>query len=598
MKKLKFGVMSTAAALALAGLVSCGSTSKSLTVCVGPNPDTIDPALNSAVDGATMIIHAFSGITKFVQDGDSTKIVPDVADDAFDYTSDYTTAADGKVTYKIPLKKDLKWSDGTSYDANAFVYSWNRAASGKLAADYGYMFDVIDGYEECSADTTGAAKLNVSASEDGNTLTVVLNNYVPYFGELLAFPTYMPVKESVVEANGESWATDASTYIGNGPMKMVSWTADSSIVMEKNENYYGKDDVTCEKITFALSDDDASQLANFQKGDWQFIDSVPNDQMKTLAADDPDEYFVVGQLGTYYCCFNINDDTFSTIANTEKKRENVRKALTIMLDRQYIVDEIGQAGQTPANSFVATGLTDPAGGEFTDHNGVNGDGSGYFDASEDAVTANQKDAVELIKGAGFTYDDATGKFTNFPKISYITNKGTGHVLIAQYIQGVFDKFGISMDVSQQEWADFLQTRKDGNYSMARNGWLGDYNDPISFLDMWTTGSGNNDIQLGKDEHKTYAAYSVDLNNDGSIGSDETGLTWAESYDVLIGKIKASTVPTERFKMMHNAETLLMSTWTVCPIYNYTDVYMKSSKVKGFYSTPTGFKYFMHTTITE
>lgn len=464
------------------------------TVCLASEPATIDPALNSSVDGASLCAHAFSGIMKF--DTDGSTLIPDVADDTFDPAKAYVTNSDNTVTYTIPLKKNLKWSDGTSYDARAFVFAWNRAAGGKLAGDYGYMFDVIKGYDEVSADTTGTKKLAVEAVADAdgtyNTLKVTLNNYVPYFTELLAFPAYYPLKDTV-DYEG-TWATDPSTYVCNGPMVLKQWSHNSAMVYERNPNYHGTT-AKASKITFALSDDDASMVTNFKSGAWAFIDSVPNDQMDNLKATYPNEYFVVGQLGTYYVCFNVKDGTFNQVANTEEKREDVRNGLGLLIDRNYIVKEIGKAGQTPANGFVATGLTDPEGGEYVSHNGPKGDGSGYYSTASADLASNRASAVELIKSAGYTFDGS--KFTNFPKITYITNNSSGHVAIAEYLQTTFAAYGISMEIQKQEWADFLATRKAGQYSVARNGWLGDYNDPISFLDMWTSDSGNNDCHFGQ-----------------------------------------------------------------------------------------------------
>ena len=465
------------------------------TVCLASEPATIDPALNSSVDGASLCAHAFSGVMKFASDGKT--LVPDVALDSFDPEKAYVTNSDGSVTYTIPLKKGLKWSDGSSYDARAFVFAWNRAAGGKLAGDYGYMFDVIKNYAAVSADTTGVEKLAVEAVADGdgtyNTLKVTLNNYVPYFTELLAFPAYYPVKEEIADYEGK-WATDPSTYVTNGPMILKQWDHDSAMVYEKNPYYHGTAPKAT-KITFALSDDDASMVTNFKNGSWALIDSVPNDQMENLEKTYPDEYFVAGQLGTYYVSFNIKDGTFNEVANTEEKREAVRNGLSLLIDRNYIVKEIGKAGQTPANGFVATGLTDPLGGEYVSHNGVKGDGKGYFSTAAADLVSNRNAAIELIKGAGYTFDGT--KFTNFPKIAYITNNSSGHVAIAEYLQTTFSNYGISMDIQKQEWNDFLATRKAGQYNVARNGWLGDYNDPISFLDMWTSESGNNDCHFGQ-----------------------------------------------------------------------------------------------------
>ncbi len=469
---------------------------KDYKVNVGPNPDSIDPAVNSAVDGATLIIHAFSGLMKNAVVEGEIGVAKDVASSV---TS--TTLADGKVQYVFTLRDNLKWSDGTSYDANDFVYSWNRAAGAKLGADYGYMFDVIDNYDKVCEDETGVEKLNVTASADGKTLTVILTNACPYFLELCAFPAYFPVKQSIVEANEDTWATAPATYIGNGPMKLTSWTRDSEMVYEKNEYFHDKDDVKATKLTFGLTGDDTVMINNYKQGNWVFIDSVPNDEINALKAGTAQttaaEFYVEGQLGTYYLSFNINSSAFGAKADTEEKRVKVRQAISLMLDRNHIVTEIGKAGQTPANAFVATGLSDPLGGEFVDHNGVNGDGQGYYSVKSSDLTSNRAKAVELLKEVGYTYDESTKKFTDIPSFTYIYNTGTGHQAIGEYVQATLALYGLDMKLENQEWADFLNTRKAGDYTLARNGWLGDYNDPISFLDMWTTASGNNDCQFGR-----------------------------------------------------------------------------------------------------
>jgi oligopeptide transport system substrate-binding protein len=596
MKKFRKFVAVIPAMLAVASLVSCGGgetpveTKNEFTVCIASNPDTIDPALNSAVDGATLIVHAFSGLLKLEKNsaGD-VEIVPDVASEM----PTYKTNADGSCTVTVKLKSGLKWSDGTSYDANAFVYSWNRAASGKTASDYGYMFDGIKNYAACSADTTGAEKLGVSASSDGMTLTIELDNYLPYFDGLLAFPTFFPVNQKAVEANPDTWATSPSTYISNGPMKLSSWTLNSNMVYEKNPNYFDADKVTCDKLTFALSDDDASILTNYQNGSYDFIDTVPNDQIKTLQASSPKEFFIDGIAGTYYISYNVSSPVFDAVADTETKRESLRNGLNLLIDRNYICDEIGQAGQTPGNGFVCSAISDTDGSKWVSHNGPKHDGSGYYSVAAADLASNRAKGVEMIKAAGFTYDETSKKFTNVPSFEYILNNSSGHIAIAEYLQSTFKQYGIEMKLVTSEWADFLNTRKAGGYTLARNGWNADFDDAINFLDMWTSGSGNNDSQYGKGSNAKVKHYSADLNRDGSIGSGESNLTWSESYDALVTLSRKETDKTKRSAILHELEDLLMSTGGICPIYNYTDVYMKKESMDGFYDNAFGYKYFMY-----
>jgi oligopeptide transport system substrate-binding protein len=263
-----------------------------INVCVGSEPDTIDPALNSAVDGAVLTSHLFAGLAKWDQDANGNLIIS--ADCATELPEGVAND-DGTITYTYTLKDGLKWSDGADLTAKDFEFAWKRAASEALGADYGYMFEVVKGYPN---------DLAVEAIDD-KTLTVTLNNAVAYWNELLAFPTYFPVREDVV-AN-EGWATDASTYVSNGAYTMTGWEHNSTITLTKNENYHGAADVTMNEIKFYLSDDANNMLTNFKNGTWQLIDDVPTNEIAALKVEYPDEFVVAGQIGTYYVCWNINE---------------------------------------------------------------------------------------------------------------------------------------------------------------------------------------------------------------------------------------------------------------------------------------------------
>ena len=571
---------------------------ESLAVSIASEPDTIDPALNSAVDGGTMIIHLMAGLAKWEQNASGAfEIVPDVAESL----PEGVVNEDGTVTYTYTLKDSL-WSDGQPVTAGDFVFAWNRAAGPALGADYGYMFEVVDGYASLATEegepVEGAA-LNVTAVDD-KTLEVTLTNEIPYWNELLAFPCYMPVREDVV-AN-EAWATDPSTYIGNGPYVLSDWVHNSVITMTKNENYFDAANVTMPEIQFFLSDDANNMLANFENGSWLLIDDVPTNEIASLKENYPDEFKIEGQLGTYYAAWNINKEILPegsglTGEEAEKAREEIRRAVALLIDRNYIVNDVAQGGQVPASSFVSMGLTDADGKtEFYQNTGVSSSFTGYYDVTEDALESNYAEAVEILKKY-YTFDEASQTFTDVPTFEYLYNTNEAHQAIGEYIQSAVSGVGINMTLDNQEWATFLNTRKEGNYMIARNGWLCDYNDPISMLDMWSTNSGNNDIQYGRDAHKDLKLYSIDLTECGYEDKVENG-TWAETYDVLISRIKSCTDKEARFKMMHMAEDLIMQTGCITPIYYYTDLYMVSSKVDGFYANPLGFKYFMYSTITE
>ena len=278
----------------------------------------------------------------------------------------------------------------------------------------------------------------------------------------------------------------------------------------------------------------------------------------------------------------------TTEAEYAAAEAEIRYAIGLLLDRNYITEEISQAGELPANTFVAAGMADSEG---TFEQNANG-GEGYYSVDKADYEANIQEAIEILKKY---YDFDGTKFVGFPKLTYIYNTNDNHKKIAEYIQSTLSKFGIEMTLENQEWATFLDTRKVGNYSVARNGWVADYTDPICFLDMWVTASGNNDVQYGKGAHADLAIYNLDLTEYGYDVKVENG-TWAETYDVLISTIKACTDSETRFALMHVAEDFLMETGCLTPIYYYTDLYMLDSSVEGFYSIPLGYKYFQNTTV--
>lgn len=586
MKKLVALMMALVMALSCAMAATAEEAKTSIAVCLASEPDTLDPALNSAVDGATLTSHLFSGLAAWAQNAEgkleidaecATELPEPVANE------------DGTMTYTYTLKDGLTWSDGQALTAKDFEFAWKRAASTALGADYGYMFEGVKGYPD---------ELAVEATDE-KTLVVTLNNALPYWNELLAFPAFFPVREDVV-AN-EAWATDPSTYVSNGPYTMTGWDHNSKITLTKNAAYFAADTITMDEIDFYLSDDANNMLANFQNGDWQLIDDVPTSEIASLKEQYPTEFVVAGQIGTYYVCWNINEnilpaDTELTGVEAAQAEAEIRRAVALLLDRNYIVTEIAQAGQVPASSFVAMGMTDADGSEFYQNAGHNEGFDGYYNVSEDAYMDNWNSAVETLKKY-YAYDEATGMFTNFPTLTYLYNTNENHKTIGEYLQGALAGVGITMNLVNQEWNTFLNTRKAGDYNIARNGWVADYNDPICFLDMWVTASGNNDVQFGKGANADLAIYSLDLTPYGYDVKVENG-TWAETYDVLISSIKSCTDKDARYAMMHIAEDMLMSTGCLTPLYFYTDIYMLDDSVQGFYSNPLGYKYFMHCTYAE
>lgn len=445
-------------------------------------PDHLDPALNSTVDGAALASNSFVGLYTSAEDG---SIVPALAD------GDPEVSEDG-TEYTVHMKEGLKWSDGTDLTANDIIYSWNRAADPKTASDYSYLFTVFDGY----GDGTNP-KLNIAAPDD-HTVTFKLTAPCPYIMSLLAFPVFMPVPQASVEAasdwetNPGSWAMEAG-FVSNGAYTLKEWNHDESMVYVKNPNFYNADEVSVDELDFMLSADDTAIVAAYQAGDIDYADTVPNDEIANW--ENTEDFHVIPNLGTYYVAFNVNSDMFE--GKTPEQAANVRKAISYLIDRQYIVDTIGQTDQEVATSFIPSGMSDGHGGQFK----ANDDAYTY--PVEDAVGyyENKVDvdkAVELLKDAGYEFDDNNMLSADTPlTINYLTNEGTGHEAIAQAVQQDVSVIGISMEISVEDWQTFLNDRKNGNFDVAREGWLADYDDPINMLEMFTSQSGNNDCQLGK-----------------------------------------------------------------------------------------------------
>jgi len=565
-----------------------------LEVCLSSEPSTLDPGLNSTVFESSLMSHLFSGLARWDMGSDGQlRIVADSCEEL----SEGVKNDDGSVTYTYKIREGLEWTDGSEVTAEDFAFSWQRAASTALFADYRNMFEIIKGYSqiwEKNEDGTykdNSARLSVNAV-DKYILEVTLVSDVPYWEELLAYPVYFPVKKSAVQ-NG-AWATDADTFVSNGAYKLSSWAHNSTIVLEKNEKYHNADAVTMDRIVFHLTDDGERMLEKFEKGEWLFIDDVPVSRISELKKEYPEEFVVAGQIGTYYVNWNVNESILPeglvlSDEDAEMACAEIRRAVGLLIDRNHIVEEITQAGELPASSFVAMGMTEPDGEQFFRNAGRNEGYPGYYSVSKADYSKSRESALDTLKKY-YSWDGE--RFTDFPTVEYIYNTGDSNREIAEYLRDSLGALGIKVRLSSSERKEFLDTRKAGDYTLARNGWMADYNDPISFLDMWVSNSGNNHVQLGKGTHAYLGIYDLDLTPFG-INITVRGGTWAETYDVLIEEIKKCPDETVRYSLMHLAEDMLMETGCITPLYFYTDIYMIKESVRGYYSNPLGFKYFMY-----
>ena len=520
-----------------------------LSINLASEPEYLDPALNSSVDGGTLAANSFVGLYTY---NANEELIPALAADMPEVSEDGTV-------YSIKMIES-NWSNGDALTANEFIYSWNRVIAEETAADYAYLFDIIARQDDGS--------LAVVAADD-YSLEITLVSPCPYFMELLAFPTFFPVHQASVEAANPDgtvpgkWAQEAG-FVCNGAYTLQSWSHNESMVYVKNPEYYDAANVTMDELHFMLSADDTAIYAAYNSGDVDYIDTVPNDEISSLNGINP-EFGILPNLGTYYIGFNVNDPVFN--GKTVEQAAAMRHAMTLLIDRQYIVDTVGQTGQVPADSFVPAGMADGNGGIFKQED------TSYYDATQTGA-AMIEEAKALFEEAGYTFDD-NNQIQPALSLTYLTNEGTGHVAAAESIQQDFAALGIEMTIKSEDWNVFLEDRKQGNFTLAREGWLADYNDPVNMLEIFLSTSGNNDMQLGK-------------------GDGESAPDWT-AYDALINQIYTTTDFAERVNLMHEAEDMLMDTWAVVPLYYYNDVYMCKSNVQGIYATVFGLKYFMYST---
>ena len=498
-------------------------------------PNTIDPALNSAVDGAVMINHIFEGLYKWVDDGSGNATL------ALGQAKEVTPNAD-KTVYTVKLRDDIKWSDGKDVVAADFVYAWQRLVDPNTAADYCYMADIILNANEIMAGEMDKSELGVKAIDE-KTLEITLHTACPYFEEIMAFPALMPIRSDIIEQYGDQWTFSPETYIGNGQYKMAEWSHNEFIKLVPSETYYDVDKLGPKVIKFVLMDDTNAIYAAYRSGSLNFIQEVPVDEIPGLLSSG--ELKVHPYLGTYYCCFNTSKAPFDDV--------RVREAFSLVIDRNYIVENVTKTGQKPATAFVPSGISDAPGAK-DDFRAVGGD---YMDVSAEKYQENCERARQLLAEAG--YPNGEG----FPIVEYLYNTSDNHRLIGEALQNMWQtELGVTVNLVNQEWNTFLDTRKNGDYSIARNGWIADYNDPMSFLDMWLTGGGNNDAQYSNPD-----------------------------YDALIMQAKSTSDLAERMSLMHQAEDILMGQDVVhAAIYFYTDKYM-SQGIKGMYFTPLGYYFF-------
>lgn len=524
-------VMSVFLALALI-LVLAACTPKNKEVVfnwnIGADPLTLDPTLNGASDGGDVINQTFEGLTREI-DG---IVYPGIA-------QSWTTSADG-LTMTFNLRQS-KWSDGSPLTAHDFVYSWKRGMDPATASEYSWIWEYsnIVGsleavYEDGSLDDVGIEAV------DDYTFRVHFTVPTPYFESFVAFYHFMPVKQSSVEhAEGADglWAKKPTLAISNGPFKLTAYNVGSGLVLEKNDNYWNKNVVKITKINGSFIDIETTAFQAYDAGSLDFIPSVPASEVAGLIATKLDvEFFIFPLLGTYYYNFNMNLPQF--------QNQKLRMALALAINREAIVDALG-AGQVPAVAFVPPGFRDHLDRDFFEtagSYGIVGDNSKYAEA----VTLFAQAATELGKTVA-----ELRLMLKDQEILY--NTSGGHQLVAEMVQESWlQVLGIQVQIKNQEWGPFQESRKNGDYQIARGGWLTDFMDPAGMLAIFVTGNAYNDPKY---------------NN--------------ANFNQLMTEAQATTNRQLHFEKLYAAQQQLMTDLPIIPVYHYTDTMLVKPYVQGW-----------------
>lgn len=529
-KLKKICALALTLALGVSVLTGCGSKGSgepgTVIYNIGEDPQTVDPQLNESANGGNIITNSFEGLTRMDKDG---KPQPAVAES-------WEISADGKVyTFKL---RDSKWSDGQPVAAKDFKYSWLRALNPETGASYASKLYYIKGAEEYNLKGGKAEDVAIEVVDE-KTLKVELVNPTSYFLELTAFPTYMPVREDIVTANGDAWATKPETYVSNGPFKMTEWRMKDAIILEKNENYWNAEAVKLNKIDIRMVAEDTTSYAEFKAGNFDMIEQVPPAEVENALNEKHAEVFT--EYATYFLAMNVgnNVDKFSPEAQKALKNTKFRKALSLAVDRVGLVEQVTKMHQEPAYSFVPPGTPMPNGEDFANKK--------YIDTKP-----NVEEAKKMLAEAG--YPDGKG----LPTFNFLINSEGSHAAVAQYLQSAWKEIGVNVEIQQQEFKVFQTTRQNGEYMIGRHGWSGDYTDPTTFLDMWRKGDGFNEVGYDNPE-----------------------------YDKLLKEAQKETDAAKRFELLRKAEDLLMEDLPVIPLYYYTKVRAINSGLKGVIISPTG-----------
>ncbi|MGE6514309.1 peptide ABC transporter substrate-binding protein [Lysinibacillus sphaericus] len=494
------------------GSGSTETASKELKLVVASEPPSLHPQLATDSTSSAVLINVFEGLTRLDADGKPTPAIAEKWD----------VSPDG-LTYTFKLR-DAKWTNGDPVVAGDFAYAWKWALNPENLSEYASVFYPIKGAEAYNLGEGSADDVAIKA-EDDKTLVVTLANPTAYFVELTAFKTYLPLNQKVVEGNDE-WYTDAGeNYVTNGPFTLDTWKHNDSLVLKKNADYWDAANVALETVNIGMVENESTAVTMFKKGEIDYLGSP----YQTVALDAIDGFKADKslQISDYAAIYWYKFNTTDKITGNA----NIRKALTLAIDRQGLIDNITKGEQKPALGMVPSAIS-----------GFEED-RGYY---KDNDMEGAKAALEAgMKELGITDPSQI-------KINVSFNTSEAHAAIAQYIQEGWSKnLGITVGLDNSEWQVYLEKLNVLDYQVGRMGWIADYNDAYTFLEMYdTAANGNND----------------------------TGWENAE-YKDLLKKSVAEIDPAKRLEYLKQAEAIAMTELPIAPIYYYTNLYVKNDKVQ-------------------
>ena len=467
----------------------------------GAEPEPLDPALMTAQASGRVAYALFEGLTAF---DPSAKPQPGVAES--------WTVSDDARTYTFRLRRNAVWSNGETVTANDFHYAWRRTLAPETGAEYVSQLHVVRNARAFTeGEVTDFNEVGVRVL-DPFTLEVTLENPTPYFLDLCAFVTLLPVHRATVEKYGD-WATNPRHFVGNGAFTLAEWRLFDRVRVVKNPRYWNAAQVGMQSIDI-LPSAKANTAFNFYSTGLSdlMMDKglAPTSLMDQLRVR-PD-FHAAPFLGNYFVRFNVTRKPFND--------PRVRQALALVVDKVLICEKITRAGELPASS-----LTPP------------GTGGNY--QAPPGLTRDPDAARRFLAEAGFP----GGR--GFPLFSYLY-KGDSDLDrdIAVELQGMFAReLGIKMLLQPQEWTVYLSSQGNLDYDICRSSWVGDYNDPYTFLGMFITGDGNN----------------------------RTG--WSNpAYDELIRAAAREADPVKRFGIFAEAEQILIrEDVPICPLFYYVGI---------------------------